>query len=324
MLDLDQLNAIQLAKDPIGQKVVGSILALDYRLPRRTRIVVEGLERLPDERVFFAMNHTDRYNYWPFQYRLWRSGRGFTAAWVKGKYYESPYVAWFMANTNNIPLPSRGYVLVTEYRRTTGGAPDGDTYRALRDLTEAEETPASLSEDAPEAARRFVAQRGGVATFVADFETLFRKMMNRVVELNEEALTGGCDVLVFPQGTRSKRLSRGHIGLMQMAWHMKRHIVPVGCNGSDRLYPGGSPFSKGGRVTYRIGEVIRYDGPELGPHQVTDPYVPFTREAAARHRDAFQAATDIVMDRINDLLDPEYQRTDDASDGVQGVARFVE
>ena len=42
---------------------------------------------MPDEPVIFAMNHTDRYNYVPFQYGLWQEKDRFTATWVKGKYY---------------------------------------------------------------------------------------------------------------------------------------------------------------------------------------------------------------------------------------------
>jgi hypothetical protein len=34
--------------------------------------------------------------------------------------------------------------------------------------------------------------------------------------------------------------------------------------------------------------------------------------------------TDVVMDHINELVDPEYRYSDDrSSDGVSGVERFV-
>lgn len=35
---------------------------------------------------------------------------------VKGKYYENPFIAAFMDSMNNIPLPSRGYVITTRFR----------------------------------------------------------------------------------------------------------------------------------------------------------------------------------------------------------------
>ncbi len=45
---------------------------------------------------------------------------------------------------------------------------------------------------------------------------------------------------------------------------------------------------------------------------------------AAAHREAFQSMTDVVMDHINELVDPEYRYSQDrSSDGVSGVERFV-
>jgi len=150
-------------------------------------------------------------------------------------------------------------------------------------------------------------------------------MMAQVTRLTREALDRHrLNVLVFPQGTRSKRLPKGHTGLVQMAQHLGRTIIPVGCNGSDEAYPGSSPFSKGGHLVYRIGQPLAIDGPELLPHRVTTPFTPFSSEATEAHGEEFRAATDVVMDRINDLLDPEYQYSPDkASDGVEEISRFV-
>ena len=70
MLDLARLQRIHLRSRPLGQLLVAELgLRVDYAFPRRTEIVVEGIENLPQDRtVFLAMNHTDRYNYWPLQY----------------------------------------------------------------------------------------------------------------------------------------------------------------------------------------------------------------------------------------------------------------
>lgn len=89
MLDLDRLKRVKLSSVPRGQQVMANlVLGPDYQFPRRTQIILEGTDKLPGHPVVFAMNHTDRYNYWPFQYKLYRAGLGFTATWVKGKYYE--------------------------------------------------------------------------------------------------------------------------------------------------------------------------------------------------------------------------------------------
>ncbi|GAG39238.1 unnamed protein product, partial [marine sediment metagenome] len=71
MIDEEHLIRLKLWERPLGQKVVGGIFLMpNYSMPPATRIVLEGAENIPRDRtVMFALNHTDRYNYWPFQYR---------------------------------------------------------------------------------------------------------------------------------------------------------------------------------------------------------------------------------------------------------------
>jgi 1-acyl-sn-glycerol-3-phosphate acyltransferase len=315
VLDLARLQRLNLHRTPWGQLFMGQLLRLDYAFPRRTEIVLEGTENIEAGRSYIlAMNHTDRYNYWPFQYGLYRRRLGYTATWVKGKYYENRLIGAFMDSMNNIPLPSRGYVISTRFRSAVGRAPSAEEYRALRDLAD------GVTTEAPPTLREAI---GEMEAFLRDFADVFDRMVEQVMRLNRQALELGQHLLVFPQGTRSIRLSRGHIGVAQVAQHLGVDVVPVGCNGSDRVYPGNSPFAKGGRIVYRIGKPLRLDGPELGSHRVTEPFRPLTLEAA-RHRDAFQAMTDVVMNHIDSLLDPEYRYSrDQRSDGVSGMNRFV-
>lgn len=328
MLDLARLEKIRLRTSPPAQILIAQlVLRFDYALWKPTHIALDGLENVPRDRgVFFAMNHTDRYNYWPFQYQLYRQGGNrFTATWVKGKYYENKMMGAFMDSTNNIPLPSRGYVITTEFRKAHGRVPKEEEYRALRDVVDGGGSPEAAAEKGGPAVRALLEKGGPAASFPERFDALFGAMMAQVTRLTRQALFElGLNVLVFPQGTRSKRLSKGHTGLMQMAQHLGCAIVPVGCNGSDKAYPGGSPFSKGGRLVYRIGAPLELDGPELGPHRVREPFVPFSAAATEAHGEKFRAATDIVMDRINGLLDPEYQFAEgQASDGVEAINRFI-
>jgi 1-acyl-sn-glycerol-3-phosphate acyltransferase len=313
VLDLARLERVNLHRTPWGQLLVAEILRLDYRFPRRTEIVLEGTEQLERGHSYIlAMNHTDRYNYWPFQYQLYRQRLGYTATWVKGKYYENPFIAAFMDSMNNIPLPSRGYVITTRFREAVGRVPSDEEYRALRDLADGEVAEAALA--------RAV---GDTKAFLTDFAQVFDRMIDQVMRLNRQALEFGQHLLVFPQGTRSLRLSRGHIGVAQVAQHLGVDIVPVGCNGSNLVYPGNSPFAKGGRIVYRIGRPLRLDGSELRDYRVTEPFRPFTLDAGV-HREAFQGMTDVVMEHINELLDPEYQYADEqTSDGVRGLDRFL-
>ena len=329
MIDIDRLSKLRLHRRPIGQIAFANlVLSWDYLLPRRTEIIMEGLDNLPRDRtVFLAMNHTDRYNYWPAQYSMYRRGFPFTATWVKGKYYDHRPTAKFLDLMNNIPLPSRGYVLATDFRGHFKRPMADPEYRFLRNLVDGTVDPLGVDVGAqsPEV-QAFIAQFGGTAVgFVGWFEARFAPLLDHVIRLNRQAICElGGNVLVFPQGTRSTRLARGHTGLVQVAQHLGAAIVPVGCNGSDKAYPTNRPLSKGGRIVYRFGQPLELNGPQLAPHRVTEAYAPLTRAAAETHGPKFRAATDVVMAHINALLDPEYQAGDSqTSDGVSGMDRFL-
>ena len=343
MLTLDLMKHIELGPVPYGQIAVAALLITpDYHKPHApTHITIEGMERIPSTgRVIFAMNHTDRYNYFPFQYKLWRAKTGiYTATWVKGKYFNHPAIAQFMVRTNNIPTPSKGYLLTSDAAKVLQGPPQEELYRLLRDTLNAAAADRDL-----DALREQAAQLGqGQALerlmstprdilglrfdpkqrdYFSALDELFSQLMGHFIRLNEQAFSHHHKVIVFPEGTRSLRLTKGRPGLAQMALRMKATIVPIGCNGCDKLFPGSSPFSRGGHVRYRIGEPLTPRG-ELAPFQIDEDYTPFTLEAQQRHGESFQAVTQLVMSRIASLLDPEYLPQAGASTEVRGADRFM-
>lgn len=92
MIDIEYLKRITVVSQPFAHKVLANILLWpNYHLFAHVDIQIENIERIPtDESVIFAMNHTDRFNYWPFQYKLLRAKKfPFTTVWVKGKYYKN-------------------------------------------------------------------------------------------------------------------------------------------------------------------------------------------------------------------------------------------
>lgn len=324
MLDLSLFRRIRLNPRPPVQRLIAELfLRPDYR---RVRIDVERADRIPDTPVLFAMNHTDNFNYWPLQYWLHRNVGRYTATWVKGKNYEQPAIATFMQWTNNIPIASRGYLITRDFIDTVGRKPKPEEYRAVRDAVNALEAPAHgavprevLERPRSMLGRRFDPSREEYAVAIED---LYAQMMRWFVGLNHYALGLGLDLLVFPQGTRSVRLSRGHIGVAQAALAFGVPVVPVGCNNCDLVYPGTSPFAKPGCITYRVGDPIApRELAELAP---PTPFEPFTRASEALHRDRFQRVADRIMEHIDPLLDERHRFTEDrASDGTSGVDRFL-
>ena len=331
MLDLDRLDRIKLHRRPGFQRAVATaILGPNYRFPPGVEIVFEGTHNIPDEPVVFAMNHTDRFNYWPFQYKHWRQHDRFTATWVKGKYYEERGVGFLMEHANNIPTVSRGYLITKDFISTLGRRPTDAEYKAVRGWGNAlvrggaAETPALIPRPLLTGSRSVLGRwyYPRRESYAQALDRLFRMMMSRFVQLNERAAALGLDLLVFPQGTRSVRLTRGRPGLSQIVMHLGRAVVPVGCSGSDKLYPGSVPFAKPGRVVYRFGAPIRRENAAAWVDG--DSFEPFSAEAERDHTSEFQAYIDDVMARIEELVDPEYRfASGDGSDAVVGSNRFV-
>ena len=341
MLTLDVLEQIRLTDRPLVQMAVAQLLRLNYRFPpTRTDVRIENVDAIfAPGPIYLAMNHTDRYNYFRFQERLWRQRDQFTATWVKGKYYNNPVLANFMVHTDNIPTPSKGYVITADAVALLGRPPSSELYRLVRHALDAGESTDDLwRAAAAELSARdrydldrltktprdmlgleFDHRRG--PAYVESLTTLFGEMMESFVALNEQAFDLGLKVLVFPEGTRSRRLGKGRPGLAQMAVRTGATIVPIGCSGADRAYPGDSPISRGGEIVYRVGEPLT-PSDELADFQVDEEFRPFTREAD-RYADSFAAMTRLVMDRIDALLDPEYRRDASAEPIVGGARRFV-
>ena len=337
MLNLPRLRRIRLTPKPLTQRMVGGlVLPLNYHVwPGKVRIEVEGAENLPPGPVIFAMNHPDRYNYFPFQYWLRNQTQRYTATWVKGKYYENAGVGAFMEFTNQLPTVSRGYIVARDVKSTLGRKPTSEEYAALRALADADARGEAGDRLTDEQLRQIpgmlLRKRRDILgrlfepsreTYAAAINATYREMMKLFVGLHDQTFAAGLDLLIFPQGTRSVRLSRGRIGLAQVALHYKLPVVPIGCNGSEKLYPSASPWAKSGRVVYRIGAPILYGS--LPDTTIDEPYAPFTMAAEKAHRETFQRYVDGVMDAINELLDPEYRYArDQESEGVTGTERFL-
>ena len=334
MLDLARLKRIRLMKRPIGQVFFGhTVLAPNYNFLPGIDIQIDGIEKIPSEPVIYAMNHTDRFNYFPFMYKMWKQKQRFITVWVKGKYYEGPLVGSFMELTSNLPTVSRGYIITKDFALTMERRPTQAEYDALRTLVNEEAAPegdprtGDVSVVPP---KLFETRRNilgmdfdpGECSYAVGINRVFTAMMAEFVRLNERSFDLGLDLLVFPQGTRSIRLPRGRIGMMEVALRYKKTIVPIGCNGCDHVYTGSLPIGKAGSIVYRVGEPIPYE--ELAEFHIDEDFAPFSAEAEHKHRDNFQGAVDLVMNRINDLLEPEYQFSDDLqSTGVRGTSRFI-
>ena len=233
MLTAEFLSTIQLNQIPQGQIWWAKVLFSTMR--STNKVVVEGIENLPTTGGFLAMNHTDRYNSWPLQHHLHLSRKEYTCTWVKGKYYLNPLVRTFLLSTNNIPLASRGYVISSRFKKAMNRSPNGEEYRFIRNLLDNNQSLDQIS-TASSSLQQFLGDQP--QNRLDALRSDFAGMSNEVIRLNKQAFELGHHILVFPEGTRSIRLGKGHTGLAQMAQRLGVDIVPIGCSGSSKCYPG--------------------------------------------------------------------------------------
>lgn len=316
---LETLEEFHLPDVPYLQIFLARVfLVFDYRFPRRTVVTIDGLDKMAADRPFLvAMNHTDRYNYAPFMQHLDKVGLPPLAPWVKGKYYQKPWLAKLLTWSACMPIPSRGFLLTMDWLSRMERLPELEEYRELRLLGDGEWGDSQPSPAVAEYLK--VAPGGCPEDFFPCFQRHFETLTAQIVRINVEALEKGYRPLIFPQGTRSRRLTPGFSGIIQMALHLGVPILPVAVSGADDIYPGNSIFSKGGKVHYSVGELF---DPALEPDAPQD-FIPLTIAASRQHGDQFQILTSKLMNQLNDLLPEEYKYDPNDSGGKQGSKRFV-
>ncbi|MBU2261201.1 MAG: 1-acyl-sn-glycerol-3-phosphate acyltransferase [Proteobacteria bacterium] len=306
MIDIEYLKKIRLATRPLGQRIVANFLLLpNYRFFANVDIRIENIERIPrDENVIFAMNHTDRFNYWPFQYKLFKMKEfPFTTVWVKAKYYKNAFLAKGLDLCNLIPVPSMGYFIEEFYRKKFNRKMDRGIYRAVKDLIDGRIAEAGPNERA--ALEALQAMGDQFADFIQGY---YESVMEKVAELSRAALCEKrLNLIIFPEGTRSVKLAEGRTGLAQLALHTEKRVVPVACNNSEEVYRGSLPFARSGRITYRIGEPLSVHD-RFKAYRIGEPFRLLSRESQQRYREQFEGVTRIVMASIEGMLDEKYRQ----------------
>lgn len=306
MVDIEYLKHIKLASEPLGQKLIGHLfLGPNFNLFSKVDIRIENAERIPrGENVIFAMNHTDRFNYWPFQYKMWRmKDLPFTTVWVKGKYYRNRLLAKGLDWCNLIPVPSMGYLIEEFFQKKARRRIAKDEYRAVRDVVDGKiDAGASLPEPASDALQLLG------ENFVEHLRDYYETVMDHVAALSRYALLEKkLNLIIFPEGTRSTQLGEGRTGTAQLALNTGVKVVPVGCNNSEQIYPGSSPVAKSGRITYRVGEPLCLDN-QLKEFRIPEGFKLLSRESQRRYKEQFEGATRVIMLSIRCLLDEKYRQ----------------
>ena len=321
MVNLKFLDKINLATSPWAQKFMGhAVLGPNYHLLAKVKIKMENMENIPKgEPVIFAMNHTDRFNYWPFQYKLWKAKEyPFTTVWVKGTYFNNKILGHLLKLCNTFPVPSKGYLIRELFKKTFQRTTTRDEYRMIKDLLDKKISLPDVLQSATREVRDLLSDNWGRmssagASFLQFLESNYYTMMERVAQISLGALfEKKLSIIIFPEGTRSVRLSEGRSGIAQLALKSEKAVIPVGCNGSETVYPGSSPLAKSGTITYRIGKPLTVHD-HFKAFRIKEKFNLFSKESQQKYKDVFDAATEVIMQNIDVLLDERYRVTARAS-----------
>lgn len=307
MIDIDYLESIRLVPVPKGQIFIARFFLFpNYHILATVDIQIHGLEKIPkNQTVIFAMNHTDRFNYWPFQFKLWRmKDYPFTTVWVKGKYYRNVILATLLKQCNLIPVPSMRYYIQEFFVQKFGRKIKLDEYRVIKDAVDGTENSDAALIGKSWETRALIQDR-----FVDFIKSYYAAILDRVGDLSKSALfEKNLNLIIFPEGTRSTILGEGKTGLAQLALNTGAVILPVGCNNSDAIYASEKlPLAKSGTVVYRVGDPLTVDG-ALKPYKIREKFNLFSAESKMRYRENFEAVTKIIMERIGELVDERYTK----------------
>ena len=137
--------------------------------------------------------------------------------------------------------------------------------------------------------------------------------MEKVAQISLGALfEKKLSIIIFPEGTRSIMLSEGRSGIAQLALHSEKAVIPVGCNGSEIVYPGSSPIACSGTITYRIGKPMTVHD-HFKEFRIKEKFKLFSKESQQKYQEVFNAATEAIMKNIDLLLDDRYRLSARAS-----------
>lgn len=320
MLDLAYLARYQVLPSRWWEGAVAGVFTR-YEDATGTRLTLHGFEA-PARPVLYATNSTQKYDFMTFRSAMRRSRQPIVTV-TKAKNYHSLPMRMVLERTGVIPLASRGYVILVDARAVFGREASDEEYRAMRDhLDRGSELPPGPQFEALRARSRSLlgVEFDARASSVRDlWRRVYASLLGEALRFARESIDAGFSVQIYPEGTVSSRLSKGRIGAMEFARALGLEVVPVGMSGCREVFAGPSLRLRGGAVDLRFGKA--YNPDLTGLHE---GFVPFDPEHEERSRAVLERATGDLMDRIDALLSPEYQRREGfVPDGTRGTRRFL-
>ncbi len=287
------------------------------RMPGSIQIDIEGPMPTGERPMIYACNHTHSLDFLPVRYAMYQRGQEW-CTWIKPRAYLSRVQSILFANTGNIPMVSRGYLLAADFQQLIGRKPTQDEYLTLREhidhgarLDCSSIFEALRSTDRDMLGRNFESSRESYSYAI---HQLFSEMMTATLKIAKRAIAAGRHMQIYPQGTVSHRLTRARTGVVQAAAALDLPIVPVAISGVPQALAGGLR-RKGGRIVIRFGSPIRVRAP-----QGFQAFNADHERRAARMLELRAADLTFAIDR---LLDAPHRISREVDAPRATVARFL-
>ncbi len=303
MLTPDYLRSFDPLPRPTFERAARGVLEMMERFSG-THLEVEGFEP-PSRPVLYATNSTQRNDFLALRLALARRAVKVTTVTKARTYHEgSGHVAAWLGT---IPIASRGYVLLVDFVAVNGRRPTDAEYRLLRDhVDQGTALPSS------DAFGRLVSVPRELLGHAVDpacepyadaVHRVYGALMQETLRLMRTAVARGHSIQLYPEGTVSPRLGVGRIGAVQAAHALGLDIVPVGMSGCPEVIRGDGLLLTGGTIRLRFGEPLRHPLATL-----PEGFQAFEPASERAHRPALLAATEVLMSRLDGLLDERYRR----------------
>lgn len=161
----------------------------------------------------------------------------------------------------------------------------------------------------------------------------------------QKAIEQGLSVIIFPDGTRDKKVGKGNEGIIHAAYHTDAPVIPIGCSFAERIYPERAEleptwiaktlqlppklerklhtpsfwakktrdYDLKGPPTYMIGTEVDLDYEReqfRRDEEKYGPSLPLSLASKERHQKILTSGTEKLMREINKLVDNELRNED--------------
>jgi hypothetical protein len=244
-------------KTPYFQILVAELgLRVVYGLPRKTEIVIDGIENISkNNSVLITMEDLDFKKVVTFLYGLYKyGGTRYSAVWVGENYFSTLIKTNIFKFSNVIPIKTRGSILINEFYKYQKRKPTPVEMRILFQIIDGQE---KIDEIPPTITTLLTEKAKSAKTRISDFkiwmDSVYEPYFEKLCKYHEKVMwENNLNVLSFLKWGDAYNCSFYDSTLVtRISSKLKVPVIPVNSKGVDQLQLG-----KGDRIYFKAGEAI--------------------------------------------------------------------